>query len=651
MNSWPVRATWISGVLLAAVYFATMAPGVTFWDAGEFIAAASSFGIPHPPGTPLFVALGRAWIVVAGSTLGAARAMNVISVLATSTAGGLTAWLVTRGNGAVGAPYGGIAGALCAGLMTSVWANATETEVYAISLVHVVVMLACAARSSPGNGAHEDRWLLLTAYLIALAPALHLSALVGAPAAIVLASRTPEGRWRIDRLALLGGVLVAAAGAGRMSWWLATLGAVISFAPVLVRGKRKEAGITVIVLAAIASSALLILLVRARHDPAINQGNPDTFAALVDVVARHQYDVAPLWPRQAPAWIQLATLAEYVDWQFAMSWGDGVFTTPARIGTTIVFVVLAIAGWRAMRRDARVTAEALATLVVCGTLGVCVYLNLKAGWSIGYGFVPHDAHEARERDYFFVLGFWGWGIFAGYGAVAIARVRKWPPTLAAAVALVPLAGNWTVNDRARGPEATAAHDVAVAFLASAPRHAVMFVSGDNDTYPLWYLQQTEGIRRDVSVVTIPLLPAGWYGEEIARRSGWRWNNADRIPGAQWQHEELAARIASAARAAGRPVAASVLVPASTRNLLGAAWQLRGLLYISHGPRSAISTSPTFDTTFVIPSGWSMSLSGRLRQPDDVAPMMMSLLECHRITALTATQRASRDSLESRCNFR
>lgn len=148
-----------------------MAPGVTFWDAGEFIAAAHGFGIPHPPGTPLYVALGRSWIIATGWLLGSARAMNLLSALCTAMAGGLTALMIARETRAsdAGASWGAAGAGLVAGLMFSVWSNATETEVYAVALLHVVLMLLCAAEAD--DGPRGARWTLLTAYLIALAPA------------------------------------------------------------------------------------------------------------------------------------------------------------------------------------------------------------------------------------------------------------------------------------------------------------------------------------------------------------------------------------------------------------------------------------------------------------------------------------------------
>ena len=651
---------WLGGALLLLIYALTLAPGVTFWDAGEFIAAAHVFGIPHPPGTPLFIAAGRAWTLLFGSMLGVARASNLLSAACTALAGAVTAWMVARETARVrGAMWGALAGVLCAGLATTVWSNATETEVYAVSLLHVTVLLACALRAGAGVPQRDGRWLLCTAYLIALAPAVHLSALIGAPAAILLASRRRDGPWCIDRILLLGGVLVASAGLGRMSWPLLGTGCALALSSVLprrgdlaVRARPYARVLAACALAVVASSALLILLVRARHDPAVNQGNPTTLATLADVVARRQYDVAALWPRQAPVWLQAVNVAQYADWQFAFAWGDGIFTTPLRLLSTLLFVALGACGWFAMRRDARQLAEAVGVLVVCGSLGVCGYLNLKAGASIGYGFVPDSAHEARERDYFFVLAFWGWGVFAGYGAFSQVCRRRWPAWLAVLVAVVPLAGNWSATDRSRGAEATAARTVALALLHSAPLHAVLFVAGDNDTYPLWYLQQVEGVRRDVTPVTVPLLPAAWYGAEIARRTGLQWPVSEYVAGAKWLHEEQAALIARAAQRAGRPVAASAALGATERLLLGSDWRLHGVVYVSNAAANGLRQLPTIDTNGVADVPRPPAARGHTsRLPDDVTSMMLGLLDCRRLAEPPAGGPAARDSLEVRCNFR
>jgi hypothetical protein len=323
---------------------------------------------------------------------------------------------------------------------------------------------------------------------------------------------------------------------------------------------------------------------------------------------------------------------------------------------TLAFVALACVGWRAMRRDAPQLALSLATLLLCGTRGVAAYLNLKAGASLGRGLIPDSApHEARERDYFFVLGFWAWGCFAGYGATAIARARRWPAWTALAALLLPLAGNWRTSDRSRASDATAAHRFAIALLASAPARAVLFVAGDNDSYPLWYAQQAEGVRRDVQLVTLPLLPASWYGQEIARRTGLRWRDADAATAALLPHERTAAGIARAARAAGRPIAASPALSARERTLLGGGWTLRGPVYVSALERDTASADriPRIDT------GLARSWVGQLPPParegptptDDVVATMLTLLDCPRLALPWTGPTDRRDSLEVKCNLR
>src|SRR6202049_367041 len=106
----------------------TLAPGVTLWDSGEFLAAIHSFGIPHPPGTPLYVLIGRVWSMPFAAVFGFARSINLLSAVSTAFGCGILTSLFAKWTGD---GFAATAAGLTAGLMSTVWLRAAETEGYA----------------------------------------------------------------------------------------------------------------------------------------------------------------------------------------------------------------------------------------------------------------------------------------------------------------------------------------------------------------------------------------------------------------------------------------------------------------------------------------------------------------------------------------
>ena len=166
-------------------------------------------------------------------------------------------------------------------------------------------------------------------------------------------------------------------------------------------------------------------------------------------------------------------------------------------------------------------------LVFTFTFALVFYLNFKYGFSL-HGDQASAAHEVRERDYFFICSFALWGIWVGMGLAAIMEwlselvrgsqpneARRWiygTPLLA--IALIPLAGNRLTASR-KGE--TLARDFAYDLLQSVEPYGILVTAGDNDTFPLWYAQEVEGIRQDVTIVNLSLANTDWYLRQIQHR--------------------------------------------------------------------------------------------------------------------------------------
>lgn len=137
-------------------------------------------------------------------------------------------------------------------------------------------------------------------------------------------------------------------------------------------------------------------------------------------------------------------------------------------------------------------------------------------------FLNQSGYQPRERDYAYVGSFYAFAIWIGLGVLAVQtlleRYVKKPVAAYAAAGLCLVAvpvlmaqQEWDDHDRSHK---TLARDLARNYLESCPPNAILFTVEDNDTYPLWYLQDVEGVRPDVRIVITNLLSGDWYINQL-----------------------------------------------------------------------------------------------------------------------------------------
>ena len=501
----PYKAAAIAGGLVFALYALTLAPTTAFWDTSEYIATGHIMGIPHPPGNPLFVVLARAWsLLLTPLGLSVAVKINLFSALMSASAHAL--WFLVvhhilryfskdRTFGLVGAA----AAVLLSATAFTVWSQSNVNEkVYTVSLLTIALLswLAFRWQENLGRG-KDDNLLILMAFILALSVGNHLMAFLAAPA--------------------IGLFVLYVHPKTLLNWRLYAAG---------------------IAAAIVGLSIHLFLPIRAALGPAINEAAPTCpdigsalsavvsygqagCAALAEALNRSQYDKPPLIPRQASLPSQFANYLQYFDWQWARSL-DGTNTVFANLRLPFTMLFTGLGVWGAIEHARRDRASFIFVLTLFATTSIALlyYLNFRYGYSLQAPVSDRSLHEVRERDYFFVVSFSVWGLWAGMGIVTLWReaafemrttLAKASPVLA--LALIPLIFNWSWATRSAD---YSARDWAYNLLMSVEPYSILFTNGDNDTFPLWYLQEVEGIRRDVTVIVTSYLNTDWYTLQLKR---------------------------------------------------------------------------------------------------------------------------------------
>jgi hypothetical protein len=522
-------AAAIAATLVFILYLLTLAPTVAMWDTGEYMASVKVLGLPHPPGNPFFMLLAHAFALLPIPVSYAAR-INILAALASACAAGFwflatervaARWMQQRWQRLTTAGLATLIGSTA----FTVWNQSVVNEkVYTVSLLFfaIVSWLVLQWIDDP-DSPRADRIVVLVCFLLGLGYSNHPAGFLPVPAAGVALLAV---RWRT----LLRFRLVAA-----------SVGAVLL-------------GLT----------PFIYEPLRAARFPAINEGAPTactteltasctfdkvTWDRLAFNINRGQY--GPKLERGAEYSAQIGMWWLYFKWQWLR---DAHGTAPAtQFIVAFLFLLLGVVGGCVHWRRDRATFWYFGPLMVTMTLALIYYLNFKYGWSQDPNLTNVD-REVRDRDYFYIWSYSAWGIWTAIGlafvweqvaraadrvkrrgqiiavsakngrkvlAAARISVLSWPsnPSFKHALpvvlfALVPLVANFQYASRAHH---TFTEQWARDYLDSVEPYAVVVTGGDNDTFPLWYLQEVEGVRRDVTVMVYTYLDTDWFVRQMIRR--------------------------------------------------------------------------------------------------------------------------------------
>lgn len=572
-------------------YGSTVAPTVSYWDCGEYIATAATFGIPHPAGAPLFIIVGRVAAILAVSPQDVAYAINMLSALSSAFAllfmylslmMMFETWKgkVEDTQAFVVRSVSSVVGTLCFAFSHTFWFSAVETEMYAHVMLFVSLLMYLMLRWS---FVHEeegsDRYLLLIAYVIGLSLGVHILTILIVPALTLIYFNTKKDELT-DKMALvymfLGNVLIlliypgiikyfplTIKALGDISWGLVIILALLGASYYLYVNKKRTIFLFVasLFLITLGYTSYFSVYVRSGLDPIIDENNPETLESFISYINRDQYGDGAVFPRKwsvkgaqnGKVWVGDGT-------GVAHRFPDGTVkkikninelgnnTKPfEHFGAQLQFLwnyqyrhmFIRYIGWNYIGtpdgepQDAGADFSKLWGLPLLFSLAGAVYLFMndrKTFWAtmsifLMFGFVfylmvvnPNEP-QPRERDYSSVVSFFAmalWITFGVYGFIEKMREKATESPmlsyglLTAIFLLLPvrmLAVNYDSHDRSGN---TVAWDYSYNILMSCDENAILFTNGDNDTFPIWYLQTVEGVRPDVTAVNLSLLNTPWY---------------------------------------------------------------------------------------------------------------------------------------------
>ncbi len=592
-------------------YLLTVAPTVSFWDCGEFIACANIMGIPHPPGTPFFMIMGRAFIVLFGFFSDVAYRINLLSVLSSAGAVACTflftekllSLILTEKRTTFITATGGMVAAFLLTFSDTFWFNAVEAEVYGIAMFIVMLIswlsLLWVDEMDTGKG---ERFLLLICYLAFLGIGFHLYTVMTIPAILVLMLLIyPKSRVNFPLWVTGTGLMSVIYKAGSFVYialaLLVIMGAGYLISQDKAWKKRWSLSMWFCIIALIGYSTHAYIPIRSALDPRIDENNPEipltkifdrsAWSTYESFVERKQYGSESMleraFHRRGSVWNQVFThphmgyggymLAQYLPWKVGAGrseivdnkyLGKAAFTPeendPVRIlgmdfksqsevippytkrnWQVFWFVLFHIpmlwGGIMAYKRNRNFGIYIL-LLYFMASAGLIFYMNFSDGIRPDMGpykqWVSQGANisappqnvymEVRERDYFYAPSYMFMSVLFGLSAAfLLVRLRERQKSNDGSIVkgtgialmvvsfIVPAISNYEVHNRSK---VWVPFDYAKNLLESCRPNSILFTNGDNDTFPLWFMQEAMNVRKDVRVVNLSLANTNWYIRQL-----------------------------------------------------------------------------------------------------------------------------------------
>jgi len=573
------RLSYIFGaavfLISASLYIYTKQPVLSFWDSGELSAAAFTLSVPHPPGAPFWIIIAR-FVTMLPVGSNPADKLSLFSAMFSSMSVTLLYLVIVKVirnwksdfNGtwqAATVYFSACIGAFSFAFCDSFWSISGQSGIYAFSaFLTILCIWLLMVWWEKADEIHSERYLILVAFIGGLALGINSPVLLLLMAAGIMYyfknyEISQSGFWIAFVLISVGFLIVYPVITVWYPLWIggsfaitifALLLILLVFVAVIFSSVTKKNGLalalTVVLMIFAGYSVYFSVLVRAKvENLPINENVPKDLHALSSYINSAQAIDTPIWPRRYSK-----------DAAYSKTWTNYSGETDFMWTYQINHMFNRYLGWQFIGRAGYMSDDGVDWKKLYGIpffLGLFgLFYHFRKNWKLGFVFLwifiimgvlfallmKQQDPQPRERDYLYQGAYIVFALWMGIGVMGVleligAAVKNSPSAKSLGIVFmlfiivfVPgnmIRNNFHFNNRHRN---YLPYDYARNTLRGLDKNAVLFTLGDNDTYPLWNLQLTQGYRTDVRVINLDLLNNSWYIKQIKNSTS---NDSLKIP--------------------------------------------------------------------------------------------------------------------------